>query len=127
MNRVRIPNGTATVCAEMPSRRRKPVIGASALRRLRGDVDEAQVRRPAQASDSHALRVDGAMASFGVQKNGCNGFVLLQPFLSFPAATHRSDRRSVIPLITARIHVPPLRFTHGAGGRPLPIGHLEVV
>ena len=108
MNRVRIPNGTATVCAEMPSRRRKPVIGASALRRLRGDVD-------------------GAMASFGVQKNGCNGFVLLQPFLSFPAATHRSDRRSVIPLITAGIHVPPLRFTHGAGGRPLPIGHLEVV
>lgn len=36
VNRVRIPNGTATVCVEIPLQRRKPVIGALALRRPQG-------------------------------------------------------------------------------------------
>lgn len=70
---------------------------------------------------SHALRVDGAMASFGVQKNGCNGVMLLQPIF-FSAATHRSDRRSVIPLITAGILVPPLRSPMERGDGPCPSG-----
>ena len=71
VNRVRIPNGTATVCVEMPLQRRKPVIGALALRRPQGHCGCASQETCSSDGKPYPASPWG-MAAFGVQKNGCN-------------------------------------------------------
>ncbi len=104
MNRVRIPDGTAAVCAESEARWRKPVIGKPRRQSLDAEDENLPMRESEDLLErSHfCLRVMG-MSFFVARKNGrgslctgCRGFLnyrILREGLERGEKKDQADRR----------------------------------